>query len=89
MLLPIQTAVPQHVGEQILLLRNRAGWTQTELARRAGVALITVIRVENGKTARPRPETIQVILHALGVEIEVDEPTPAARTFRVVREPQL
>jgi transcriptional regulator with XRE-family HTH domain len=35
------------VGERIVLLRRRKGWTQPELARQAGMGITTLNRIEN------------------------------------------
>jgi transcriptional regulator with XRE-family HTH domain len=35
------------VGERVLLLRRRKGWTQPELAHEAGMGITTLNRVEN------------------------------------------
>jgi transcriptional regulator with XRE-family HTH domain len=35
------------VGERIVLLRRRKGWTQPELALKAGMGITTLNRVEN------------------------------------------
>jgi transcriptional regulator with XRE-family HTH domain len=35
------------VGERIVLLRRRKGWTQPELAMKAGMGITTLNRVEN------------------------------------------
>jgi DNA-binding XRE family transcriptional regulator len=37
------------LARRIVAARNRAGWTQTELARRAGVRKETIHRIEAGK----------------------------------------
>ncbi|HTG31995.1 MAG TPA: helix-turn-helix transcriptional regulator [Thermoanaerobaculia bacterium] len=40
---------PRHVGETILKLRRRAGWTQEELAEKTGINPTSVSKYERGK----------------------------------------
>lgn len=51
-------------------LRQKKGWTQTELARRAGVKQGVLSDIESGKTKHPRIDTLAAIAFALGVRIE-------------------
>lgn len=54
------------IGLRVLLARRRAGLTQRELARRAGVVSDTVSRLERGLTV-PETSSLLRIAHALGV----------------------
>ena len=54
------------VGEKIRELREAFGWSQEELARRAGVSTRTVLRVENGQTANPSAQTLAQIAAGFG-----------------------
>ena len=49
--------------------RMRHGWTQEQLARKAGVSRGTVTRVESG-SERPLPRTSEALARALGVETD-------------------
>ena len=51
-------------------LRIRRGWTQTELADRAGVALNTIVRLEKGR-AFPSLVTLRAVAEALGARIDI------------------
>ncbi|MBO5968276.1 MAG: helix-turn-helix transcriptional regulator [Clostridia bacterium] len=51
-------------------LREKKGWTQTELARRAGVKQGVLSYIESGKTKHPRSDTLGAIAFALGVPVE-------------------
>lgn len=62
------------IGARIRSARKSHGWSQEELARRAGVAAGTVSRVEGGDHVRPG--NLFSIRVALG--IESDEPEDAA-----------
>ena len=55
------------VGERLRRSRERKAWTQAELASRAQVTQLTIIRIENGKT-RPRLPTVRKLADALGVD---------------------
>lgn len=50
-------------GEQILLARRKLGWSQEELSRRAGIAQLTVGRIET----KPEHATRQSILKKIDV----------------------
>lgn len=50
-------------------LRQKKGWTQTELARRAGVRQGVLSYIESGKTKHPRIDTLGAIAKALGVPV--------------------
>jgi transcriptional regulator with XRE-family HTH domain len=53
-------------GERVRLLRRRRGWTQRELAERAGVTHTTIVRLERGGSD-PNISTIRKVAEALGV----------------------
>jgi transcriptional regulator with XRE-family HTH domain len=62
----------------ITKLRRQKGWTQAELATRAGLSRATVQRLENGYKTGPEP--VKAIATALGVapeELQI-EPNPFA-----------
>lgn len=52
------------------IARSRAGLTQAELARRAGVPQSVVSDLENGKTLYPRLDTAMALAKALGCTID-------------------
>ncbi len=52
-----RAAIDVSIARDLVNDRIRHGWTQTELARRAGVRLETICRIESGKHA-PRQETL-------------------------------
>lgn len=51
-------------------MRRAAGWTQDQLASRAGLSRMTVQRTESGGID-PRLSTLQVMARALGLELMV------------------
>ena len=53
-------------GERVTKERTRHGWTQQELAERAGVRYETINRIENGKHAEPRVYVAVALAKALG-----------------------
>ena len=57
-------SVDIHIARSLITERIKHGWTQTELARRCGVRLETIGRIEAGKHI-PRQETLIKIDHAL------------------------
>ncbi|MFE0593857.1 BTAD domain-containing putative transcriptional regulator [Micromonospora echinospora] len=62
-------------GAELRLRRLRAGLTQEELARRAGISVRAVRDIEQGRVRAPRPESLRRIAEAIGLP---DDPPPAA-----------
>jgi transcriptional regulator with XRE-family HTH domain len=61
----------RNMGELVKTLRRLKGWSQRELARRAGVSGATVSKLEdNIETGNIMIETIQKIVNALGLSFE-------------------
>jgi DNA-binding XRE family transcriptional regulator len=56
--------------DKIKSLRKTALLNQQQLAERAGLNAITISKIESGKRANPRPDTIRSLAKALGVELE-------------------
>ncbi|MFE2346511.1 helix-turn-helix domain-containing protein [Kitasatospora cineracea] len=63
----------QLIGDRVKRLRLAAGWSQTELANRAGVSRNTIVRMETSTQGLPI-DAYLVVADALGV--------PAWRLFR-------
>jgi len=61
---PAAEALDVLVARQIIRRRQAAGWTQAELARRAGVRQETVSRIESGKHT-PNVSTVDRLDRAL------------------------
>jgi transcriptional regulator with XRE-family HTH domain len=58
------------VGTNVKRLRAARGWTQAELAKRAGVARVSIARLETSpKSRRPELRTIERLARALGVPV--------------------
>jgi ribosome-binding protein aMBF1 (putative translation factor) len=57
-------AIDVSIARDLITDRIRRGWTQTELARRSGVRLETISRIESGKHI-PRQETLVKLDRAL------------------------
>lgn len=49
--------------------RERRGWSEAELARRAGVPQSAVWSILHGATTRPRWDTVLALLAALGRDL--------------------
>lgn len=65
-----------------MALRRRRMWTQSRLAREAGVSPTTVSGIESGRILRPHFGTLRKLARALGVEPEDLESSGAARAGR-------
>jgi len=59
-----RAAIDVSIARDLITDRIRHGWTQTELARRSGVRLETISRIESGKHV-PRQETLLKLDRAL------------------------
>jgi transcriptional regulator with XRE-family HTH domain len=60
----------QQLGSLIKRERERAGMTVRQLADAAGLVPSTVSRLETGFIATPRPEHLQKLAGALGIDVE-------------------
>lgn len=70
---------PDDLARCIRTLRDRAGWTQQELADRAGIAQTVVSRMESGPNPAPRMSTLAKLASAFVVHVDVllgNEPLP-------------
>lgn len=72
-----------YLGVNVYRLRSAAGWTQKELARRAGARQPRIAEIERGD-ANPRLETLATLARALGVEVAdlLRNPESAPRAAR-------
>lgn len=61
------------IGEQVASKRKRLKLTQSELAKRAGVARATLDALENGRSRELGYAKITKILSVLGVELKLHE----------------
>jgi transcriptional regulator with XRE-family HTH domain len=57
-------------GGRVAKAREKRGWTQQELAERAGVRYETINRIENGKHAEPRVYVAVALAKALGTTVD-------------------
>ena len=57
------------VSKRVRSLRERRGWSLSELARRAGIGVSTLSEIEAGQSA-PRLDTLVALAHALGAPLE-------------------
>lgn len=57
-----------NIGELIKSVRKQKGYTQKQLAEKAGVSNNSLIRYENGETS-PSIQVLQLISNALGVDL--------------------
>ena len=60
-------------GATVRATRKAKGWTQTELARQAGVVSSSVCAVEKQFYAEPHKITVQRIVHVLGLQYQLPE----------------
>ena len=55
-------------GTQLRRHREAAGWSQEDLAERAGLAAKAIGALERGERLRPYPRTVQLLADALGLD---------------------
>ena len=60
----------QRLGDRLRLAREKRGWNQRELARRAGVANSAVSRLETNDAVEPAWETIVKLATALDCSLD-------------------
>lgn len=53
------------IGSRVQTLREERGWSRVELARRSGVSLSVINKMERGET-QPRRQTLCNLAEALG-----------------------
>ena len=61
-------------GERVRAERESRGWSQAELAERAGLAMLTIHYIEMGRTQNPRDSTRRRIEEALGTTWKEADP---------------
>jgi transcriptional regulator with XRE-family HTH domain len=59
-------------------LRERRGYSTRELARRAGVPHVTIVRIENDQT-NPTVRMLERLAKALGIDVRDFFPPPVRR----------
>lgn len=58
-------------GATVRALREKSGLSQQRLAERAGLAMLTISRIELGKVSASHPLTIKALAEALGVPADM------------------
>lgn len=67
------------IGTAIQRARRQKGWTQTELAKRAGVRQATISLIETGETPA-KLDTLLAILAALELELALGDRAQSSAT---------
>lgn len=84
MLMPRVPEPKTATGRIILSLRKGQGWSQRDLAKKAGVGQATVQRVESGEEHNPERNSLEAIAKAFGVTINELLPPSYADSQKVV-----
>lgn len=75
------------LGGRLRSLRERRGWNQSELGRRAGVDRSEISRIEGGKPLNPGRDVLTKLAAALRVEVaELMGPMPVRRRRAEIQE---
>lgn len=69
------------IGEAIAKKRKALGWSQTVLAKKAGVARSTLDVLENARLGELGYSKVTNILTALGLELKLQDATARRPTF--------
>ena len=64
--------------ESLIQLRKDRGWTQEELARRSGLATVTVVKLEQGRVSDPRVITLARLASVMDCPIDAFLQEPGA-----------
>jgi len=59
-----------NIADNVRKARKKAGLSQDKLAREAGVAYNTVVKIESGGNKNPTIETLRSIAKALDVSVD-------------------
>lgn len=59
----------RELGRYLREARQRKGYSTRSLAAKAGVVMSTIVRVEHGERAAPRPEVLRAIAEALDLPL--------------------
>jgi transcriptional regulator with XRE-family HTH domain len=62
----------QRIGRVILILRQRRGWRQADLAKKSGVSQSAISDIERGRIDRYTLETVRKLLRALDASASLD-----------------
>ena len=73
--------LPMTMGQKILKLRKQKGWTQTQLAEKAGVHPSHVTRWERDKN-QPSGSTLKDLAAAFGLSVEEMTQAPGKRLLQ-------
>lgn len=58
------------IADNIRKARKKAGLSQDKLARKAGVAYNTVVKIESGENKNPTIETLRSIAKTLDISVD-------------------
>ncbi len=59
-----------NIADKVRKARKKKGLSQDKLAREAGVAYNTVVKIESGENKNPTIETLRSIARALDVSVD-------------------
>lgn len=62
---PIWRQLALSFSKNVILLRQKKGWTQSDLARECNLNVSTIADIEQGATSNPRLETIAALMTGL------------------------
>lgn len=82
-----RTTIPEHVGQAVAGLRVALGWTQRELASKAGVSQAWLSRFENGRIRELTFERVERVVTVMGARLVVGVDAPILSDRRDQRDP--
>lgn len=60
---------PNSLAELLRSARQQAGLSSREVAKRAGVNVSVVLRLQDGSVASPRPDTVKAVAEVLDIDL--------------------
>ncbi|PRB16001.1 helix-turn-helix domain-containing protein [Microbacterium sp. MYb62] len=71
----------RQLGAVMRTARLRQGWSQTELAERAGVDRPWLVKLETGRLDNPTLRRVLQVVESLGLQLNVQEPVKGDSSF--------
>lgn len=90
----IIVSAPMNAGKRIKVERDRRGWSQTDLAVRAGISQVAIKKIEAGQTRKSKflpniAQALDIPLSELDASIMSGDRNPTERNFKLEDEPNL
>lgn len=68
--MPRVIEMAETLAARVARLREENGWTQAELAERAGLTMFNIRQIEQGVTKNPRLDTLRALAKVFGLTLD-------------------